>query len=235
MGGRLSRQSKKVQCKIVVVVFGEHDSCIEEMKIAISKNLPIIVVKGTPLCDYMIRKMKRPHWKPQAPIVHKEFGGHYGGMHKKEPKKVEEKESKKSSQNVSKIASPPIDKTGDPKGLEIIPGDDEEDGVYNERVVPQDQHSHAHFDEGPSPYEDHEEIGQLLKNGKFYAFRSDKADDFQAFLHFFLTITPYGHKQDVEKQLEDFLEMNPRPSSRASRGGSRGSKHRSISKKKIPS
>ena len=41
-------------CKTVMVVLGDEPSCIEEIKIGVEMNLPIIIVKGSQLCDKII-------------------------------------------------------------------------------------------------------------------------------------------------------------------------------------
>lgn len=46
-------------CKIVYIIMGDGDihEWIEDMKIAVAKKLPIILVKGTDICDKMIAFM----------------------------------------------------------------------------------------------------------------------------------------------------------------------------------
>lgn len=42
------------QCKMVMVVMGEDSSCLEEVRIGVRMNLPIVLVKGSLLCDRLI-------------------------------------------------------------------------------------------------------------------------------------------------------------------------------------
>lgn len=88
-------------CKTVMVVLGDEPSCIEEIKIGVEMNLPIIIVKGSQLCDKIIGYLN-----------HKET-------------------------------------------------------MYNEKVE------------------------KVLDKGKFYILENDKGEDIAAFVHFFLTCTPF--------------------------------------------
>jgi hypothetical protein len=53
-GNMWKRKYKVPQCKIVQIVLGEEASCLEEIKIGVEMKLPIIIVKGSPLCDKII-------------------------------------------------------------------------------------------------------------------------------------------------------------------------------------
>lgn len=56
MGDMAYREFKNPPCKIVYVVLGDGEisEWIEDVKIAVKNNLPIILVKGTTICDKMI-------------------------------------------------------------------------------------------------------------------------------------------------------------------------------------
>lgn len=101
-------------CKIVYIVMGDSEisEWIGDLKQAVKHNLPIILVKGSPMCDAFI--------------------DHINGKSK----------------------------------------------IYNGGSL-------DWFQE----YED------LLDDGNFYCLESGKSEDLAAFAHFFLTVTPYGHKE----------------------------------------
>lgn len=47
------------------------------------------------------------------------------------------------------------------------------------------------------------EIEELMEKGRFYGLDSDKSEDIAAFVHFFLTVTPYnvGEKNEGENDI----------------------------------
>lgn len=51
--GKVSRKAPR--CKIVNVLLGDTPHYLDEVRLAVKYDLPIIVVKGSPVCDEIIR------------------------------------------------------------------------------------------------------------------------------------------------------------------------------------
>lgn len=48
------------RCKIVNVLLGDTPHYLDEVRLAVKYDLPIIVVKGSPICDEIITVMSAP-------------------------------------------------------------------------------------------------------------------------------------------------------------------------------
>ena len=49
--GKLSKTQGRPRCKIVNILFADTNDCFDEVREAIINNLPIIVVRGSDLCN----------------------------------------------------------------------------------------------------------------------------------------------------------------------------------------
>lgn len=58
-GNKDSRQKGSPACKIVLVIVGEHPSSLEDIRLGVSMNLPIIILKGSKLCNKIIAHMNQ--------------------------------------------------------------------------------------------------------------------------------------------------------------------------------
>jgi len=100
-GSQAARDLKCSPCKMIMVVLGDDESSLGEIKIAVSKKIPIILVDGSDLCSRLIKF--------------------------------------------------------------VVDGEQ----LFNENI------------EG------------MLKEGHFYVCKNQKSEDIAAFVHFFITVTPY--------------------------------------------
>jgi len=48
------KATSSYKCKVVYVIMGDHEKCVEDLLTAIENELPVIIVKGSPLCDSII-------------------------------------------------------------------------------------------------------------------------------------------------------------------------------------
>jgi hypothetical protein len=54
-GSAAARELKCAPCKIILIVLGDDECCLGEIKIAVQMGIPIILVDGSDLCDRLIK------------------------------------------------------------------------------------------------------------------------------------------------------------------------------------
>ena len=57
-GNEEKRELNYQECKKVIIVFGEDQSCMEDIKNGVNMNIPIIIIPGTTISDKIIRYKK---------------------------------------------------------------------------------------------------------------------------------------------------------------------------------
>ncbi|CAD8138345.1 unnamed protein product [Paramecium octaurelia] len=79
--GRLAKNGQRESLKVVHILLGEQEGFLNELQQAVMANHPIIVIKGSPLCDQYFQNYNNPH----ANYSNASFGqlvrkGHFYGL-----------------------------------------------------------------------------------------------------------------------------------------------------------
>ena len=57
--GKISKKGNKYRCKVVNILLGDNEYYLDEIRLAVKFDLPIIVVKGSSVCDEIILNHSR--------------------------------------------------------------------------------------------------------------------------------------------------------------------------------
>ena len=73
-----SKYSNNPRCKMVVVLLGDNDDCLGDLEHAIDMKLPVIITRGSELCEEIIRYLTVEGYELQKPYLFRYLqNGHY--------------------------------------------------------------------------------------------------------------------------------------------------------------
>ncbi len=70
--------SNNPRCKIVVVLLGDNDDCLGDLELANDLKLPVLITRGSELCEEIIRYLTVEGYELQKPYLFRYLqNGHY--------------------------------------------------------------------------------------------------------------------------------------------------------------
>ena len=78
MGKFSNKYANNPRCKIVVVLLGDNDECLGDLEFALDNKLPVIVTRGSELCEEIIKYLTIEGYELQKPYLFRYLqNGHY--------------------------------------------------------------------------------------------------------------------------------------------------------------